>query len=74
MLNSDERDFSNKQKLLEFLLTFISENKKNKFNTIIPNRTRYITIILEDIYQPHNASAVLRSCDCLLYTSDAADE
>jgi tRNA (guanosine-2'-O-)-methyltransferase len=27
------------------------------------NRTRHITIVLEDIYQPHNASAVLRTCD-----------
>jgi tRNA (guanosine-2'-O-)-methyltransferase len=28
-------------------------------------RTRYITVALEDIYQPQNASAVLRTCDCL---------
>ena len=27
-------------------------------------RTRYLTVVLEDIFQPHNASAVLRSCDC----------
>ncbi len=27
-------------------------------------RTRYISLVLEDIYQSHNASAVLRSCDC----------
>jgi len=45
-------------------MTFISENKKNKFEEIIRNRTRHITIVLEDIFQPHNASAVLRSCDC----------
>ena len=51
--------------LLEYLLEFISENKRNKFDDIIQHRTRYLTIVLEDIYQPHNASAVLRSCDCL---------
>ncbi len=28
-------------------------------------RTRYITVVLENIYQPQNASAVLRSCECL---------
>jgi tRNA (guanosine-2'-O-)-methyltransferase len=33
-------------------------------NNIIANRTKYITVVLEDIYQPHNASAVLRTCDC----------
>lgn len=32
---------------------------------IIRNRTRYITVVLEDIFQPHNASAVLRTCECL---------
>jgi len=31
---------------------------------VIAERTRYITVVLENIYQPHNASAVLRSCDC----------
>mgnify|MGYP002619806825 CR=1 FL=1 len=50
--------------LLDHLLEFVSENKRNKFDEIIQNRTRYLTIVLEDIYQPHNASAVLRSCDC----------
>ncbi len=55
---------SNKTELLNFLESFISENKKNLFNRIIEYRTRYITVVLEDIYQPHNASAVLRTCDC----------
>lgn len=31
---------------------------------VLDNRTRYITVGLDDIYQPHNASAVLRTCDC----------
>jgi len=53
-----------KNKLLNHLLTFISENKQQKFREIILHRTRYITIVMEDIFQPHNASAVLRSCDC----------
>jgi tRNA (guanosine-2'-O-)-methyltransferase len=35
-----------------------------KFDQVIQFRTRYLTIVLEDIFQPHNASAVLRSCDC----------
>ena len=52
------------EKLLEYLFGFISENKKNLFLKNIEDRTKYMTIVLEDIYQPHNASAVLRSCDC----------
>ena len=32
--------------------------------TVLAERTRWITVVLEEIYQPHNASAVLRSCEC----------
>jgi len=34
------------------------------FEKIVQQRTNYITVVLEDIYQSQNASAVLRSCDC----------
>ena len=57
-------DVKTKQLLLEHLLSFISDNKRSKFEKIIQSRTRHITVVLEDIFQPHNASAVLRSCDC----------
>lgn len=50
--------------LIDYLSSFISENRKKKFEEVIQWRTRHITVVLEDIYQPHNASAVLRSCDC----------
>jgi tRNA (guanosine-2'-O-)-methyltransferase len=50
--------------LIEHLSNFVSEQRRKKFDEIIRWRTRHITIALEDIYQPHNASAVLRSCDC----------
>ena len=33
------------------------------FDKIIPERTRHVTVALEDIFQPQNASAVLRTCD-----------
>ncbi|NOZ45944.1 MAG: RNA methyltransferase [Chlorobi bacterium] len=52
------------EKLIQFLKGFITEKRFNLFNQLINNRTKYITVALEDIYQPHNASAVLRSCDC----------
>ncbi|RLD45999.1 MAG: TrmH family RNA methyltransferase [Bacteroidetes bacterium] len=53
----------NKKKLREYLFGFISDNKRNLFEKNILNRTRHLTVVLENIYQPHNASAVLRSCD-----------
>lgn len=52
------------KELIDHLSQFISENRWKKFSEVIQWRTRHITVVLEDIYQPHNASAVLRSCDC----------
>ncbi len=53
------------KKLLEYLFGFLTDHRKTLFNQVIENRTRYLTVVLEDIYQPQNASAVLRTCDCL---------
>ncbi|MBN2236863.1 MAG: RNA methyltransferase [Bacteroidales bacterium] len=53
-----------KKILQEKLFEFISDGKKNLFANIIKYRTRYLTLVLEDIYQPQNASAVLRTADC----------
>lgn len=50
--------------LISHLSRFVTENRLNLINTILERRTRYITVVLEDIFQPQNASAVLRSCDC----------
>ena len=41
-----------------------SDNKRSLFDRLAPLRTRHICVVLEDIYQSHNAAAVLRSCDC----------
>jgi tRNA (guanosine-2'-O-)-methyltransferase len=60
----EDPGLSRKEEFYRFLSGFISENKAGKFNEIIRQRTRHLTIVLEDIFQPHNASAVLRTCDC----------
>ena len=54
----------NKKELINFLKQFVTEKRFETFLNVIKYRTRYLTVALEDIYQPHNASAVLRSCDC----------
>lgn len=51
------------KELVNYLSQFISETRRTKFDEVLKYRTRHITIVLEDLYQPHNASAVLRSCD-----------
>ena len=52
------------QKLIKYLSKYVTENRLSLFDKIIQYRTKYVTVVLEDIYQPHNASAVLRTCDC----------
>jgi tRNA (guanosine-2'-O-)-methyltransferase len=52
------------KKLVEYLSGFATENRLKRFEDVLQHRTRHLTVVLEDIYQPHNAAAVLRSCDC----------
>ena len=50
-------------KLLEYLETFLTENRKERFKSVLPNRTKHFTVATEDVYQLHNTSAVMRTCD-----------
>ena len=52
-----------KEKLCEFLFTFLTEERKTLFENVLRYRTKHLTVVLENIFQPHNASAVMRSCD-----------
>ena len=49
--------------LTAYLQQFVTDERLDRIATVLAARTRYITVALEDIYQPHNASAVLRTCD-----------
>ena len=49
--------------MLSFLVQFITDERRQRFEEVLDYRTRHITVVLEDIFQPHNASAVLRTCD-----------
>lgn len=52
-------------RLLEQLSAFISDHKRSLFEQLAMERTRHVSVVLEDLYQEHNASAVLRTCDLL---------
>lgn len=49
---------------LNYLSELITAERLHRMYQVLGLRTRHLTVVLEDIYQPHNASAVLRSCDC----------
>lgn len=54
---------SNEQ-IINYLSQYISDHKKNLIDHILNHRTRHLTLVLEDIYQSQNASAVFRTVEC----------
>ena len=48
---------------LEFLENILTDNRKEKFLKVLKERTKHFTIAVEDVFQMHNASAVMRSCE-----------
>ena len=44
--------------------THLSDERFEKIETVSLERTRYITLVLNNIYYTQNISAVIRSCDC----------
>lgn len=52
------------KKVLQELYEFISPSKVEMLERISSERTKYLTVVLEDIVKEFNSSAVMRSCDC----------
>ncbi len=50
--------------LLEYLQGFMTERRKELIEKVLSERTRHLTVVLEDIWHSPNASAVIRSCEC----------
>ncbi|WP_298396799.1 RNA methyltransferase [Flavobacterium sp.] len=48
---------------LAYLEEFLTENRKQRFFEVLKNRTNHFTVAVEDIFQFHNTSAVIRSCE-----------
>ena len=48
---------------LEFIENILTDNRKERFLNVLKNRTNHFTIAVEDIFQMHNTSAVMRSCE-----------
>lgn len=60
-----EIDPKRKEQLITFLSQFVTTRRQQRMEEVLAWRTRHLTVALEDVYQPHNASAVLRSCEIL---------
>ena len=51
------------QDLLRYLESFLTSRRKERFDRVLAQRTKHFTVATEDVYQLHNTSAVIRSCD-----------
>ncbi len=49
---------------IDLLLPFVNDNRVETLRKVLSNRTRHVTVALENIFHSQNASAVVRSCEC----------
>jgi len=49
--------------LLKYLQNHITDRRQELFKEVLARRTRHFTVVTEDVYQLHNTSAVMRTCD-----------
>jgi tRNA (guanosine-2'-O-)-methyltransferase len=56
-------DSNYKKALTQYLEGFVSERRRGRLKEVLEERTNHVTVVLEDVYQSHNFSAVLRSAD-----------
>jgi len=50
--------------LISFFEECVTDQRRDLIDDKLNSRTKFITVVLEDIYNSHNASAVVRSCEC----------
>ncbi|NQX86233.1 MAG: RNA methyltransferase [Flavobacteriaceae bacterium] len=49
--------------LLRYLEGYLTQHRLQRFNEVLLHRTKHFTVATEDVFQLHNTSAVMRSCD-----------
>jgi tRNA (guanosine-2'-O-)-methyltransferase len=51
------------KELLAHLESYLTPRRRGLFDKVLAERTNHFTVATEDVYQLHNTSAVIRSCD-----------
>lgn len=53
------------RELLGYLQGLLTHERRERFEQVLALRTRMLRVVLEDVYQPYNQSAVLRTAESL---------
>lgn len=67
MMNSEVlegKDLGFLQSLYGYLSAFLTPRRRSLFEQVAQSRTQYLSLLVEDVHQEHNASALVRTCDC----------
>lgn len=51
------------KKILQYLQEYLTPRRRELFEKVLKQRTNHLTVVAQDVYQLHNTSAVVRSCD-----------
>lgn len=54
-----------RKEVIEYLTSFLTDERNKRVRDVLENRTRHITVVIEDLFQTQNISAVMRTCECL---------
>lgn len=54
-----------RQLVSEFLSSFLTDERNARIKEVLENRTRHVTVVIEDLFQTQNISAVMRTCECV---------
>lgn len=63
MITIDKREI--REQVIHYLTTFLTEERNARMVEVLSNRTRHLTVVIEDLYQTQNISAVMRTCECV---------
>lgn len=49
---------------IDFFKSLVTEARLDKIDQVLEERTRHVTVVLEDTFKVHNISAVMRNLEC----------
>lgn len=56
---------ANHARIVEVLTPFVSEERRARIEQVLTQRLRRLCVVVEDVHEPHNAAAVVRTCEAM---------